>query len=86
MELTSNFVFSMWNWSISLATRWTRCWSMFGASAANSPWSGQLVSRGRTVRPWNPDSGHTGTIRITAQLHRTSRNGMKPRIQCALTP
>ena len=55
-------------------------------SAANSPWSGQLVSRGRTVRPWNPDSGHTGTIRITAQLHRTSRNGMKPRIQCALTP
>jgi len=32
-----------------------------------------------------PDSGHTGTIRITVRVHRTSRNGMKPRIQCVLT-
>jgi hypothetical protein len=31
------------------------------------------------------DSGHIGTISITIRVRRTSRNVMKPRIQCVLT-
>jgi hypothetical protein len=33
----------------------------------------------------NGDSGHTGIISITIRVRRTSRNVMKPRIQCVLT-
>jgi hypothetical protein len=32
------------------------------------------------------DSGHIGTFSITFRVRRTSRNVMKPRIQCVLTP
>ena len=32
-----------------------------------------------------PDSGHIGTISITARVCQTRRNAMKPRIQCVLT-
>jgi hypothetical protein len=32
-----------------------------------------------------PDSRHVGTICITLRVRRTSRNAMKPRIQCVLT-
>jgi hypothetical protein len=57
-----------------------------GGGRTARPSNSGLMGGGRTARPWSPDSGHTGTIRITAQLHRTSRNGMKPRIQCVLAP
>src|SRR6476619_2606417 len=33
-----------------------------------------------------PDSGHAGTISITADMRRASWNAMKPRIQRVLTP
>jgi len=38
-----------------------------------------LIAAGRHV-PKKPDSGHTGTISITARVRRASRNAMKPRI------
>ena len=34
----------------------------------------------------NPDSGPAGTISITVPMCRTRWNGMKPQIQCVLTP
>jgi hypothetical protein len=46
---------------------------------------GQLVGRGQAARPRKPDSGDTGTISITVRMRRTSRNAMKPRIQCVPT-
>src|SRR6185369_631985 len=33
-----------------------------------------------------PDSGHAGTISITADMRRASWNAMKSQIQCVLTP
>jgi hypothetical protein len=38
----------------------------------------------QAVPPHKPDSGHAGTVSITLRVRRTSRNAMKPRIQCVL--
>jgi hypothetical protein len=35
--------------------------------------------------PQQPDSGHIGTISITAQVRWAEWNAMKPRIQCVQT-
>jgi hypothetical protein len=36
------------------------------------------------LRLEKPDSGHADTTSITVQVRGTSRNAMKPRIQCVL--
>jgi hypothetical protein len=36
--------------------------------------------------PAKPDLGDTGIISIAIRVRRASSNGMKPRIQCVLTP
>ncbi len=43
------------------------------------------MGRGRTIRFGKPDSGHAGTISITARVRRAQWNAMKPGIQCVLT-
>jgi hypothetical protein len=43
------------------------------------------MGRGRGGSFPEPDSGHAGTISTTVEVRRTSRNAMKPRIQCVLT-
>src|SRR6185437_14382348 len=46
----------------------------------------QLLGGGRAARSRKPDSGPAGTISITVPMCRTRWNGMKPLIQCVLTP
>ena len=46
----------------------------------------QLLGGGRAARSRKPDSDHADTISITAPMSRTRWNGMKPLIQCVLTP
>ncbi len=43
------------------------------------------MGRGRTIRFGKPDSGHAGTISITARVRRAQWNAMKPGIQYVLT-
>jgi hypothetical protein len=53
--------------------------------AGNSPGT---TGQQRTARVSHAaiTSGRTGTISSTAGVRRTSRNAMKPRIHCVLTP
>ena len=46
--------------------------------------AGQLTGRDRAAPSRKPDSGHVGTVSTTARVRQTSRNAMKPRIQCVL--
>ena len=55
---------------------------MAAASCSSKLDAAQLVGRGGRVDvPEKPDSGHIGTISITAQARRGGWNAMKPRIQ-----